>query len=110
MTIVTHERPKRTTRVPPLVNGDRLSRTEFERRYEAMPHVKKAELIEGIVYMPPPVSDDHGRSDFRLTTLLGVYEIATPGVVGSANGTVRLDLDNEPQPDGFLRIEEACGG
>ncbi len=31
--------------VPPLENGDRLTRAEFERRYEAMPHVKKAELI-----------------------------------------------------------------
>ena len=29
--------------------GDRLSRDEFERRYERMPHLKKAELIEGIV-------------------------------------------------------------
>ena len=28
---------------------------EFERRYEAMPEVKKAELIEGEVYMPSPV-------------------------------------------------------
>lgn len=41
--------------LPPLENGDRLSRSEFEQRYEAMPHVKKAELIEGIVYMPSPV-------------------------------------------------------
>jgi hypothetical protein len=41
--------------IPPLENGDRLSRAEFERRYNAMPHLKKAELIEGIVYMPSPV-------------------------------------------------------
>jgi Uma2 family endonuclease len=26
------------------------------------------------------------------------------------NTTVRLDLDNEPQPDVLLRIDEACGG
>ncbi len=38
--------------IPPLENGDRLSRYEFERRYNAMPSLKKAELIEGIVYMP----------------------------------------------------------
>jgi hypothetical protein len=110
MANVIHDPPKRTKRVPPLVNGDRLSRQEFERRYSAMPHVKKAELIEGVVYMPPPVSDDHGRSDLKLSMVLGIYEVHTPGVVGSSNGTVRLDLDNEPQPDGFLRIEEACGG
>jgi hypothetical protein len=41
--------------VPPLENGDRLTRAEFERRYEAMPHLKKAELIEGVVYVPSPV-------------------------------------------------------
>jgi len=33
----------------PLENGDKLTRKEFERRYQGMPHVKKAELIEGIV-------------------------------------------------------------
>jgi hypothetical protein len=48
-----------------LVPGDRLTRKEFERRYEVMPHVKKAELIEGIVYMPSPVrSKQHGRPHF----------------------------------------------
>ena len=39
----------------PLENGDRLSRAEFERRYTARPDLKKAELIEGVVYMPSPV-------------------------------------------------------
>ena len=37
---------------PVLEPGDRLSRQEFERRYARMPQVKKAELIEGIVYIP----------------------------------------------------------
>jgi hypothetical protein len=41
---------------PGLCNGDRLTRAEFERRYSAMPTVKKAELIEGVVYMPSPVT------------------------------------------------------
>jgi hypothetical protein len=35
--------------VPPLESGDRLTRPEFERRYAAATHIKKAELIEGIV-------------------------------------------------------------
>ncbi|MDY7015976.1 MAG: Uma2 family endonuclease, partial [Cyanobacteriota bacterium] len=39
----------------PLENGDRLTRSEFERRYQAMPHLKKAELIEGMVYMSSPL-------------------------------------------------------
>jgi Uma2 family endonuclease len=97
--------------VPPLEPGDRLTRDEFERRYDAMPHLKKAELIEGVVYMPSPVRlRHHGRPHFRLLTWLGTYEAATPGVEGGDNTTVRLDLDNEPQPDGFLLIDPACGG
>ncbi|MEB3275024.1 MAG: hypothetical protein VKJ85_14675 [Prochlorothrix sp.] len=39
--------PNRTV-LPTLENGDRLSRPEFERRYQAMSHLKKAELIEGV--------------------------------------------------------------
>ncbi len=36
-----------TMAVPlPLKNDDRMTRIEFERRYKAMPHLKKAELIE----------------------------------------------------------------
>ena len=41
--------------VPPLGAGDRLTARGIQRRYEAMPHLKKAELIEGVVYMPSPV-------------------------------------------------------
>lgn len=98
-------------RIPPLVAGDRLTRDEFERRYEAMPEVKKAELIEGIVYMPSPVSNAyHAEPHAHIVTWLGYYAAHTPGVRTGDNATVRLDLDNEPQPDVFLRIEPACGG
>jgi Uma2 family endonuclease len=96
---------------PVLANGDRLSRDEFERRYEAMPHVKKAELIEGTVYMPSPVhATAHGEPHAQIMTWLGTYSAATPGVQVADNATVRLDLDNEPQPDALLRIEADCGG
>src|SRR5947209_16826646 len=85
---------------PPLQNGDRLTRAEFERRYDAMPHVKKAELIEGIVFMPSPVrQDQHSGPHFDLIAWLGLYRMSTPGVEGGDNGSLRLDLDNEPQPD-----------
>ncbi|CAN5675627.1 Uma2 family endonuclease [soil metagenome] len=96
--------------VPPLRTGDRLTAIEFERRYQAMPELKKAELIEGVVYVGSPVSDEHGSTHFDLITWFGVYRAATPGVVGSDNGTVRLDLDNRPQPDVHLRIAQECGG
>src|SRR5947209_10401644 len=96
---------------PPLEPGDRLTREEFERRYDAMPRLKKAELIEGVVYMPSPVRHHrHSRPQFRLITWLGTYEAATPGVQGGDNGTARLDLDNEPQPDAYLFVDPDCGG
>jgi Uma2 family endonuclease len=98
-------------RIPPLRNGDHLDRFEFERRYNTIPHVNKAELIEGIVYMPEPVSfEDHGEQHFDLTWWLGAYRVLTPGVRGGDNATVRLDLDNVPQPDVFLIIDPALGG
>jgi Uma2 family endonuclease len=97
--------------VPPLEPGDRLTRDEFERRYEAMPELKKAELIEGVVYMPSPVRQrHHGRPHLHLATWLGNYEAATPGVEGGDNSTARLDLDNTPQPDLVLFVDPARGG
>ena len=97
--------------IPPLEPGDRLTRAEFERRYDAMPHIKKAEFIEGVVYMPSPVRQRrHGRPHFRLIAWLGAYEAATPGIEGGDNATTRLDLENEPQPDAILFIEPERGG
>lgn len=97
--------------IPPLENGDRLTRAEFERRYDAMRTLKKAELVEGEVYMPSPVR--HGRHSHphtRLVTWLGSYETETPGVEAGDNGSIRLDLDNEPQPDAYLMIRPEFGG
>ncbi len=97
--------------LPPLEQGDSLTRDEFESRYHAMPRVRKAELIEGKVYVPSPVRrKSHGEPDCALITWLGVYRALTPGVRCANNATVRLDEKNEPQPDADLRIEEAYGG
>ena len=93
--------------IPPLQNGDCLTRPEFERRYAAMPKLKKAELIEGVVYVPSPVRyEGHGRQHSALNTWLGVYVASTPGLGMGDNTTVRLDLDNEPQPHVLLRITD----
>jgi len=98
-------------RPPMLQNGDRLSRAEFERRYEAMPELKKAELVEGIVYMASPVRFHlHSRPHADLMLWLGLYRSATPGVDLGDNPTVRLDLENEVQPDALLRVLPAHGG
>lgn len=99
-----------TEAIPPLEQGDRLTRVEFERRYEAMRNLKKAELIEGRVYMPSPVKPPHGRPHARMTGWLLTYEAATPGVASSTNTTIRFDEDNEPQPDVLLAIEPSYGG
>ena len=107
----TIEKRNSSSKVPRLQNGDRLTRTEFERRYRTMPHTKKAELIEGIVYRPSPVSHkNHGKPHAYLLTTLGVYHAGTTGTDLSDNATVRLDLDNEPQPDILLRIQKGAGG
>jgi len=96
---------------PLLEPGDRLTREEFERRYERMPNVKKAELIEGIVYMPSPTrARKHAIPHNYIGTWLGVYAAETPGVECCDNSTVRLDLDNEPQPDLVLIKLPAKGG
>jgi Uma2 family endonuclease len=114
MTTILHlpaTRDAQKDRIPPLRNGDRLTRDEFERRYEAMPEVKKAELIEGIVYMPSPVSFlDHAEPHATAISWLGFYKMITPGVRIGDNGTVRLDNDNEPQPDISVIIPPEFGG
>ena len=97
--------------IPQLQNGDHLTRAEFERRYDATPGLKKAELIEGVVYMPPPVSHEyHSGPDADFGGWLSFYRAATPGVLAGHNGSLRLDLDNMPQPDAYLLIAPACGG
>ena len=101
---------KTTAEVIPLENGDRLTQREFMRRYEAMPGIK-AELVEGTVFVASPVRfHGHGRPHVLASTWLGTYMSATPGVDAGDNTTVQLDLDNVPQPDLFLRLDEACGG
>jgi len=100
-----------TASIPPLRDGDRLSRDEFERRYEAMPHVKKAELIEGVVYMPSPVRfQRHGLPHFVLGGWIAYYAANTPGLEGGDNATNRLSARNEPQPDLMLLVPNYAGG
>src|SRR5205814_9757166 len=93
-----------------LENGTHMSAFAFLRLYEASPEIKKAELVNGIVYMASPVRAIHGEPDSLVQTWLGTYAIATPGVKPAINTTVRLGPDDVPQPDGLLRIIPECGG
>ena len=103
---VKRKTPIRDKFIMPLESGEHLTRAEFERRYEADPDNKKAELIEGVVHMPSPVSAYHGNPHFLLNTWLGVYCSTTPGISGSDNTSLVLDADNEVQPDVLLRLEK----
>lgn len=96
--------------IPPLENGDHLTRAEFERRYDAMPDLRKAELIEGAVYVGSHVTAIHGQSHARLIGWLSLYSIAIPSVDALPGCTLRLDEDNVLQPDGMLRIDSDSGG
>ena len=109
----THTAPAETTNgaIPPLVHGDRLTRAEFERRYEAMPHYIKAELIEGVVYMASPArSENHGEPHADLIGWLSMYRTFTRGVRVNAEGSVRLGASSEPQPDAMMYIRPEHGG
>ena len=102
---------EKETPIPPLNNGDRLTRAEFERIYAAHPEIKKAELIEGVVYMPSPARHrEHGKPHFHSIGWLSLYSASTPGVEGSDNATLRLDFENEPQPDALLFLPPEYGG
>lgn len=85
--------------LPPLNSGDRLTQAEFERRYRARPDISKAELIEGVVYVASPVSFQHGLFHLLVSTWFGAYWAQTPGILAADNATLRLDSDNEVQPD-----------
>jgi Uma2 family endonuclease len=93
-----------------LEHGDFLSRDEFMRRWEAMPHVKRAELIRGVVYMPSPLSREHAVMDTWVATWLGTYAAFTAGCEPLSNATWRMAVGDAPQPDTSLRILPECGG
>ena len=88
--------------LPPLENGDRLTMREFERRYEAMPDLKRAELIEGVVFLASPVGLDHSEGHTALVGWIATYKALHPLVRAHTDGSVRLDADNQFQPDIFL--------
>lgn len=97
--------------IPPLENGDHLSAHEFLRRFEAMPELKKAELIQNTVHMASPVRTDfHAEPDGLIQTWLGVYASRHPGVRHATNATLKLGPDDVAQPDAVLFRDPARGG
>lgn len=79
---------------PPLENGDRLNRYEFERRYAAMPNLKNAELIEGVVYTPAALRfNNHGRPHAQIMTMTQVLS------------TLQQGLDSEEHQEFVKKLE-----
>jgi Uma2 family endonuclease len=96
------------TERPLLESGDRLSREDFHRRYSALPNTR-AELVEGVVYVASPVRVLHGEPHADVVAVLVAYRLKHPGIRVGDNITVRLDDQNEVQPDAFL-WRQAPGG
>ena len=94
----------------PLREGDHLTREKFMRRWEAMPDLKFAELIGGIVHMPSPISRIHCDFHGRLSVWLGHYASATAGCTLLTAGTWLMAGDNAPQPDLAYCIDPRRGG
>jgi Uma2 family endonuclease len=64
-----------------------------------------------VVYMAAALRfRSHAEPHSHLLIWLGNYKVATSGVALGIEPTVRLDLDNEPQPDAVLLIDEKAGG
>ncbi len=97
--------------VPPMLeSGDSMTRAEFEKRYWLRPDLKKAELVEGVVYLSSPIRDLHGTATSCVIIWLGTYAAHHPNTSISDSGTVRLSHDTEVQPDVFLRLKPEAGG
>ena len=58
----------------------KLTSVEFLQRWDAMPNLKFAELINGVVYMASPLGFDHGDHDNLLAMWIGYYALSIPGL------------------------------
>ncbi len=118
------ERRTKREPIPELRDGDRISKSEFWRRYESSHRVHRAELIDNVVHViaaspipgqertVAPISNDgHGGPHGDILFWLGCYAVATPGVRSSGPTTIRgLDPGSSPEPDASLRILPEFGG
>ncbi len=94
----TVEYPQPKSLLPPLVAGQRLDQLTFHERYTAMPPETRAELVGGVVYMPSPLSKDHGEDDNDISGWLFYYKVYTPGVSSPNNWGRQSTVQPEPEP------------
>jgi Uma2 family endonuclease len=98
--------------VPPILReGDRLNSTEFLHRWEAMPDLKRAELInETVFFMASPVGSLHGDLHIITGCFLTLYRANTPGTSSRSDVTWVMGPRDVPQPDLTLFIRPDHGG
>jgi Uma2 family endonuclease len=86
-----------------LENGAVMTREEFHVAYVACPDLHRVELIEGVVYMPSPISlSEHGRPQGLVLRWLDTYADRSPTLVAAPPSSVFLDDRNQPEPDAML--------
>jgi Uma2 family endonuclease len=95
--------PRDEPGIPPLLNGDHLSREEFERRWDLHPEIKLAELIRGVVFVETHVNPAKGQAMAQAIGNTAIYAIKRPECEALAHATVRLGEDSDAQPDVMLR-------
>ena len=95
---------------PLLSPGDRMGRDEFLDRWYKMPGLKFAELIDGVVYMPSPLSNPHSDYDNLVHGLLFHYRARVPGCQALVSATWLMGPKSAPQPDASLRWAKPFGG
>lgn len=92
-----------------LAPGDRMGLEEFLERWEQSPELKFAELIDGVVYMPSPLSVPHSRFDGRAHSLLGYYGLRS-GVCEIFPNATWILRGSAPQPDLAVALSPEYGG
>jgi hypothetical protein len=94
----------------PFEAGDRMCRDEFLARWEEAPDLKFAELIDGVVYLPSPVSLEY--SDREILLLIWATTFARRLGKGhvTLDATWMMEEESAPQPDIALRIRPEFGG
>ena len=91
--------------MPPLSNGDHLSLGEFERLWDLHPEIKKAELINGVVFLEMSVSPIHSFAHSVVMGWLVSYWVSRMKFIElHDNVTLTLLSTHDLQPDALLRF------
>jgi Uma2 family endonuclease len=80
-----------------------MTRQEFHAAYANYEGLARVELIEGVVYLPSPISlAGHARPQSLVLFWLNAFAAAQPAVEAVGPASVLLDDQNEPEPDAML--------